>query len=239
MDLHRVVVTAQRARSCRRPTCIDVASPLLGQSSKPGQFVHIRCSPMWDPLLRRPMSIFRIRPEGVSLMVRAVGDGSEIIAASAVGVELDCSGRSAARSPSTRRPGAWRWSAAATAWRRWWPWRPRRSRRGCEVVLLVGAATAEYVFPADELPTGGRVRRRDGGRLARPSRPRHGAAAPLPRLVGRRLRLRPDADARSGRADRPGRPRSAWPARCARGSRSSSRWSSTWAARWASASAAS
>ena len=107
---------------------IDVASPLLGQSSKPGQFVHIRCAPMWDPLLRRPMSIFRIRPEGVSIMVRAVGDGSQIIAASAVGAEARrARAARARRSPSTRQRGGWRWSAAATAWRRWWRWRPRHS----------------------------------------------------------------------------------------------------------------
>ena len=47
--------------------------PALGQASTPGQFLHLRWADGWDPLLRRPMSIFRIRPDGVSLMVRDVG----------------------------------------------------------------------------------------------------------------------------------------------------------------------
>src|SRR3954452_16665005 len=91
MDLHKVVVTANEEIMLETHV-IDVASPLLGQSSKPGQFVHIRCSGMWDPLLRRPMSIYRIRPEGISIMVRAVGDGSEIIANSQPGDTLDILG---------------------------------------------------------------------------------------------------------------------------------------------------
>ena len=151
MDLHRVVVTAND-EIMPQTHVIDVASPVLGRASKPGQFVHIRCSPMWDPLLRRPMSIFRIRPEGVSLMVRAVGDGSQIIAASAVGAEIDVLGplgRAFTIDPSARRLamvgggyGVAPLVALAT----------EALGRGCEVVLMVGAATADYVFPADELP---------------------------------------------------------------------------------------
>ncbi|MGE3910124.1 MAG: dihydroorotate dehydrogenase electron transfer subunit [Chloroflexota bacterium] len=132
---------------------LDLESSVLGQASRPGQFVHVRCSPNWDPLLRRPMSIFRIRPGGVSLMVRAVGDGSEIIANSAVGAELDVLGplgKAFTLDPSARRLvmvgggyGVAPLVALAT----------EALGKGCEVVLLVGAATADYVFPADELPT--------------------------------------------------------------------------------------
>src|SRR6266540_3709269 len=71
---------------------LELACPTLARAAQPGQFVHIRCGPGWDPLLRRPMSIFRIGSEGVSLMVRDVGDGSAIIAASPVGAELDLLG---------------------------------------------------------------------------------------------------------------------------------------------------
>jgi dihydroorotate dehydrogenase electron transfer subunit len=152
MDLHRVTVTAND-EIMPQTHVIDVSSPVLGQASKPGQFVHIRCSPMWDPLLRRPMSIFRIRPEGVSLMVRAVGDGSQIIAQSAVGAELDVLGplgRAFTIDPSARRLamvgggyGVAPLVALAT----------QALDRGCEVVLMVGAATAPFVFPSDELPT--------------------------------------------------------------------------------------
>jgi dihydroorotate dehydrogenase electron transfer subunit len=152
MDLHRVTVTGN-GEIMPNTHVIDLASPVLGQSSKPGQFVHIRCGPTWDPLLRRPMSIFRIRPDGISLMVRAVGDGSEIIASSPVGSELDVLGplgRPFTLDRTVRRLamvgggyGVAPLVALAT----------EALARECEVVLMVGAATADYVFPADELPT--------------------------------------------------------------------------------------
>ena len=105
MDLHRVVVTGND-EIMPETHVIDLSSPILGQSAKPGQFVHIRCNENWAPLLRRPMSIFKIRPDGVSLMVRAVGEGSQIIAESAVGSELDVLGplgRAFTIDPSARR----------------------------------------------------------------------------------------------------------------------------------------
>src|SRR5215212_2285538 len=139
MDLHKVVVTAND-KIMPETHVIEVASPLLGQSSKAGQFVHIRCSPMWDPLLRRPMSIYRIRPEGVSIMVRAVGDGSEIIAHSAVGTEIDILGplgRPFTIGPSARRlamVGGGYGVAPLVALA------VDALKRGCEVALLVGAS---------------------------------------------------------------------------------------------------
>lgn len=152
MDLHRALVTANE-RIMPETHVLELASSALGKSSKPGQFVHIRCGPTWDPLLRRPMSIFRIRPEGVSVMVRAVGEGSAIIAVSPVDSTLDVLGplgKPFTIDPTVRRLamvgggyGVAPLVALAT----------EALAKGCEVVLLVGAATAEYVFPADELPT--------------------------------------------------------------------------------------
>jgi dihydroorotate dehydrogenase electron transfer subunit len=151
MDLLKATVTANET-IMPGTHVIDLDSPALGKSSQPGQFVHVRCGPSWSPLLRRPMSIFRIRPDGVSIMVRAVGEGSAIIAASPVGTELDVLGplgRPFTLDQNSRRLvmvgggyGVAPLVALAT----------QALRRGCEVVLLVGAATAEYVFPADELP---------------------------------------------------------------------------------------
>jgi len=151
MDLYKVTITANET-IMPGTHVLDLDSPALGKSSRPGQFVHIRTGPTWDPLLRRPMSIFRIRPDGVSLLVRAVGVGSQIIAESAVGTELDVLGplgRPFTIDPTARRLamvgggyGVAPLVALAT----------EALGKGCEVVLLVGAATADYVFPADELP---------------------------------------------------------------------------------------
>jgi dihydroorotate dehydrogenase electron transfer subunit len=131
---------------------LDLASPEVAASASPGQFVHIRCGPSWDPLLRRPMSIYKIRPSGVSLMVRAVGSGSEIIAASPPGAELDCLGplgRPFALEPSRRQlvlVGGGYGVAPLIAFAE------HALARRCEVILLVGAASAVQVFPAALVP---------------------------------------------------------------------------------------
>jgi dihydroorotate dehydrogenase electron transfer subunit len=151
MELVKATVTANET-IIPNTHVVDVACPSLARAAQPGQFVHIRCGPTWEPLLRRPMSIFRIRPDGVSLMVRAVGEGSAIIAASPVGTELDLLGPLGkpftldARSRRLVMVGGGYGVAPLVALA------TQALGRGCEVVLLVGAATAEYVFPADELP---------------------------------------------------------------------------------------
>src|SRR5437899_3652862 len=71
---------------------LELDSPALGRAAAPGQFLHIRAGEGWDPLLRRPMSIYRSSSQGVSIMVRAVGRGSDLIAQARAGDRLDCLG---------------------------------------------------------------------------------------------------------------------------------------------------
>src|SRR5574341_1490343 len=60
--------------------------------ARPGQFVHIRTTAAYDPLLRRPMSIYLIHEDGVSILVRDVGRGSALIAESRPGEMIDVMG---------------------------------------------------------------------------------------------------------------------------------------------------
>jgi dihydroorotate dehydrogenase electron transfer subunit len=46
---------------------------------KPGQFISIKTTEGTDPLLRRPFSIFDADGENVSLVVRVIGKGTELI----------------------------------------------------------------------------------------------------------------------------------------------------------------
>jgi dihydroorotate dehydrogenase electron transfer subunit len=48
--------------------------------SEPGQFVSIRVSRLHDPLLRRPFSIFDHEGTTISIIVKTVGKGTEILA---------------------------------------------------------------------------------------------------------------------------------------------------------------
>jgi len=62
-----------------------------GFDAVPGQFVHVRCeSP--GLILRRPYSLYDIRQDSASLLVREVGAGSAWLCAVDVGYELDLLG---------------------------------------------------------------------------------------------------------------------------------------------------
>jgi dihydroorotate dehydrogenase electron transfer subunit len=131
---------------------ITLDAPRLARAATPGQFVHLRVGESWDPLLRRPMSIFQIRPTTVSLMVRSVGRGSRAIARCRPGDLLDCLGPLG--QGFRLEPGAGRllmvgggYGVAPLV-----ALAEQALPRGGEVVLLVGAATAAQVFPAARLP---------------------------------------------------------------------------------------
>ncbi len=53
----------------------------LAQTAQPGQFVMLRCSYTWDPLLRRALSIHRIQPQtgDVALLYGGGGAGTEFL----------------------------------------------------------------------------------------------------------------------------------------------------------------
>jgi dihydroorotate dehydrogenase electron transfer subunit len=131
---------------------LTLDAPEIGRSAVPGQFLHIRPGASWDPLLRRPMSIFKIRPEGVSIMVRQVGQGSDMIATTPPGGSLDCLGplgRGFIVPAGTVRlvmvGGGYGVAPLIGLAEQVLP-------GGAEVALLVGAASAPHVYPAELLP---------------------------------------------------------------------------------------
>jgi len=59
--------------------------------SVPGQFINIRCTQHYDPLLRRPFSIFDHEGALISIIVKSVGRGTEILSHYSPG-SIDCIG---------------------------------------------------------------------------------------------------------------------------------------------------
>jgi dihydroorotate dehydrogenase electron transfer subunit len=60
---------------------LTLCAPLIASSARPGQFVMVSCGPLLDPLLRRPFSIHRrIGADGLQLLIRVVGRGTELLA---------------------------------------------------------------------------------------------------------------------------------------------------------------
>lgn len=64
------------------------------QDMQPGQFVHVRVSDSFEPLLRRPISIANIDKEKneFTMIYRAEGRGTQVLASRKAGEELDVLG---------------------------------------------------------------------------------------------------------------------------------------------------
>jgi dihydroorotate dehydrogenase electron transfer subunit len=65
---------------------LTLDAPLIGGSSKPGQFVMIRTSIGKDPMLRRPFSVHQVLPDGqLQIYFKDVGRGTSILARAKIG----------------------------------------------------------------------------------------------------------------------------------------------------------
>ena len=127
-------------------------APQMAREARPGQFIEVRLSTHADPLLRRPMSIYRIGSESIDLLIRPYGRGSRMLIARDVGELVDCLGplgNGFTVHPTTRHllmvgggcgvAPLVALSDAAVA-------------RNLSVVLLFGARSADAVYPSDALP---------------------------------------------------------------------------------------
>lgn len=73
---------------------MEVHCPPVAVGSQPGQFVHIRCAPTFDPLLRRPLSLHRLNRDAgsFSLLYQVRGKGTRLLSELRPGQELDLMG---------------------------------------------------------------------------------------------------------------------------------------------------
>jgi len=63
-------------------------APKIAPQIQPGQFAHVRVSPMKDALLRRPFSIFQVTGDTFSILYKTVGKGTDALARMGPGEEL-------------------------------------------------------------------------------------------------------------------------------------------------------
>ena len=72
---------------------LTLKAPEIASNARPGQFVMIRTTPCYDPLLRRPLSIHQtIGNEQVQLLYKVLGKGTKILAALTPGQRLNLTG---------------------------------------------------------------------------------------------------------------------------------------------------
>ncbi|MBC7330560.1 dihydroorotate dehydrogenase electron transfer subunit [bacterium] len=73
---------------------IRLFAPDIARNCQPGQFLNLRCSQLYDPLLRRPISIFDAdKDKGeISLLIKIVGKGTNLLSRIEEGDKLDVLG---------------------------------------------------------------------------------------------------------------------------------------------------
>ena len=77
---------------------LTLHAPEVARRATAGQFINLLCAPgAWtgfDPLLRRPLSLARVRPESgeITVIYRALGRGTRLLAQAAPGQTLDLLG---------------------------------------------------------------------------------------------------------------------------------------------------
>lgn len=71
---------------------LTLQCPVLAHSVNPGQFIMLKVSEAYDPLLRRPFSIHRVDGEQVQLLYQVVGKGTQLMSQMRPGEVLDVLG---------------------------------------------------------------------------------------------------------------------------------------------------
>ena len=88
-EMGKVIFNAEIAEGIFKT---DFISPGISANSKPGQFVNILPSSNWENVMRRPMSIASQGNDEISIIYKAVGDGTRIMANWGIGEKVDLIG---------------------------------------------------------------------------------------------------------------------------------------------------
>ena len=84
-----IIENKKVSSNCYRMT---FASKEISEQARPGQFLHIRCTESYDPLLRRPISIHSLNGNVVGILYRVVGKGTNLLSEKISGEFLDVIG---------------------------------------------------------------------------------------------------------------------------------------------------
>jgi dihydroorotate dehydrogenase electron transfer subunit len=65
-----------------------LSAPQIAPLVQPGQFAHVRVTPLKDALLRRPFSIFQVAGDTFSILYKTVGKGTDALSRMRAGEEV-------------------------------------------------------------------------------------------------------------------------------------------------------
>ena len=82
---NNVKITSNQKLQIKGYHLLSLSCPTIFKDAQPGQFVHIKINPGVDPLLRRPLSIYRVKKEpkqkgiSVEILYEVVGKGTALL----------------------------------------------------------------------------------------------------------------------------------------------------------------
>jgi dihydroorotate dehydrogenase electron transfer subunit len=134
---------------------LALAAPEIAEAATPGQFVMVKADGSYDPLLRRPFSVFEIlrdaggRATGISILVKRIGVSTRQLYASRIGDPIVCLGP-LGRPFTLVGPPAEGWMVAGgVGLAPFWTLAESLVKRGVSVTLFYGARRAEELFYLD------------------------------------------------------------------------------------------
>ncbi len=71
---------------------LTLAAPAIGPLVKPGQFVHLKIPRLGEAVLRRPFSIFKADDQGISILYKSIGKGTDSMRSLQPGEKVDLLG---------------------------------------------------------------------------------------------------------------------------------------------------
>ncbi|MCS7229589.1 MAG: dihydroorotate dehydrogenase electron transfer subunit [Candidatus Kryptonium sp.] len=71
---------------------MEILAPEISQNAKPGQFINIKVSENFDPLLPRPFSIYNAIEDKIQIIFNAIGKGTKILSTFKAGASINIIG---------------------------------------------------------------------------------------------------------------------------------------------------
>ena len=130
---------------------LALEAPAIAAATRPGQFVMIRPGHGWDPLLRRPFSVFEVlrdssgAPSGVSILSKRIGVSTRKIFDTAPDSRIACLGP-LGRPFSVPAAGAVWMVAGGVGLAPFWTVAAALAPRGVALTLFYGGRTAHDLY---------------------------------------------------------------------------------------------
>jgi dihydroorotate dehydrogenase electron transfer subunit len=170
---------------------LALAAPQIAAEVTPGQFVMVKSPGRYDPLLRRPFSVFEIirdangRVTGLSILVKRIGPSTRLLYGASVGDTIGCLGPLGRPFSLIDAPAEACMVAGGVGLAPFWTLTESLATRGVTTTLFYGARRGEELFYLDFFKQHGvtLVLTTEDGSIGEPGR----VVAPL----GRALEARP------------------------------------------------